>query len=236
MYKFLGIGAQKAGTTWLYEMLNQHPDISFPLGKEAHYWDKQYPKRTPAEYLSNFNSSTWVEGEITPAYAFLPLDIITVIYNLYPHLNLFFIIRNPIERAWSSAKMALGRAEMELNEASDQWFIDHFNSKGSLIRGDYESNLRNWTSIFNKKQLQVILFDDIKNKPRSILLECCKHLEINKFTDKQLESMPITNPVFSTPNELLRPSLRYHLESIYKNKIQSLESYLDIDLSHWLTT
>jgi len=36
---FLGIGAQKAGTTWLYQMLRQHPDVFFPPIKEIHYFD-----------------------------------------------------------------------------------------------------------------------------------------------------------------------------------------------------
>src|SRR5262249_41035314 len=38
---FLGIGAQKAATTWLYENLKRHPEIEFPAGKEVHFWDKR---------------------------------------------------------------------------------------------------------------------------------------------------------------------------------------------------
>lgn len=33
MLDFLGIGAQKAGTTWLYEQFNHHPQLAFPLGQ-----------------------------------------------------------------------------------------------------------------------------------------------------------------------------------------------------------
>ncbi len=39
MIDFLGIGAQKCGTTWLYERLAQHPQVRFPAGKEIHFWD-----------------------------------------------------------------------------------------------------------------------------------------------------------------------------------------------------
>ena len=38
---FLIIGAQKAGTTWLHRMLNQHPDIFFPEQKELHHFSNQ---------------------------------------------------------------------------------------------------------------------------------------------------------------------------------------------------
>lgn len=46
MLDFLGIGAQKAGTTWLYEKLRLHPDIAFPAGKEVHFWDQKYGSST----------------------------------------------------------------------------------------------------------------------------------------------------------------------------------------------
>lgn len=37
---FLVIGAQKAGTTWLYSQLQRHPDIWLPPVKEIHYFDR----------------------------------------------------------------------------------------------------------------------------------------------------------------------------------------------------
>ena len=35
---FFGVGAQKAGTSWLHAYLNQHPEACVPPGKEMHYW------------------------------------------------------------------------------------------------------------------------------------------------------------------------------------------------------
>lgn len=43
---FLGIGVPKAGTTWLYENLRQHPQLWLPPLKEIHYLD-----RPPYPYL-----------------------------------------------------------------------------------------------------------------------------------------------------------------------------------------
>ena len=36
---FMGIGAQKAATTWLAQNLRQHPDVWIPPRKELHYFD-----------------------------------------------------------------------------------------------------------------------------------------------------------------------------------------------------
>lgn len=44
---FLGIGAQRAGTTWLSQNLRQHPDIWMPSIKELHYFDRSY-RSTPS--------------------------------------------------------------------------------------------------------------------------------------------------------------------------------------------
>ena len=33
------VGATKAGTSWFYRLLHDHPDCALPAVKEAHYWD-----------------------------------------------------------------------------------------------------------------------------------------------------------------------------------------------------
>lgn len=44
---FFGIGAQKAGTTWLHQYLRDHPQVCVPeLFKEVHYWDTVRPPHT----------------------------------------------------------------------------------------------------------------------------------------------------------------------------------------------
>lgn len=233
MYKFLGIGAQKAGTTWLYEMLRQHPDISFPLNKEVHYWNKAYPNLSVEKYFSNFQHPELNEGEITPAYSFLAPKTIEEIHRHQPNLKIFYIIRNPIDRAWSSAKMALARAEMEFNEASDGWFIDHFNSKGSILRGDYEACLRKWSNIFDYKQILVIRFEELQLIPNEVLSKCCQHLGIKKFEALQLELMNTDQAIFSTLEHKANSYLKNHLFRLYQKKISHLEDYLGFDLSDW---
>ena len=127
MLDFLGIGAQKAATTWIYQQLSRHPQISFPAGKEVHFWD-QHRCNGAGWWLGLFadDRQGQKQGEITPAYATLDPATIREIAALLPDLRVFYSLRNPIARAWSSALMALERAEMTIDEASHVWFIDHF--------------------------------------------------------------------------------------------------------------
>lgn len=231
MLIFLGIGAQKCGTTWLYDTLAKHPRISFPAGKEVHYWDR--PDSLSLEAYSNFFSDlSLINGEITPAYGFLPVERIKMIYDNFPELRLIYFIRNPIDRAWSSARMALKRAEMLHEEASDQWFIDHFKSKGSISRGDYEACLRNWHSVYPSDQLLIVQYDSIVADPVKVANDCLKHLGLDVFFKAEDRDM-LSQRVFEGDSAKMRPSLHSALLEIYKKKIASLSEYLGIDFTNW---
>jgi hypothetical protein len=233
MLNFLGIGAQKAATTWLYENLSRHPEISFPAGKEIHFWDQFY-ERGVSWYRSLFESSDGtVKGEITPAYALLTEERVREIYGLNPQLRIIYIIRNPIERAWSAALMALERAEMTYEEASDQWFVDHFRSVGSLSRGDYEACLRRWRSVYPKGQLLVQRYDHISAAPRAVLKLCVEHIGADPSYYNEVEEDMLDAPVFEGTREKIRPTLFPILWQLYQARIEQLEKYLGEDLTAW---
>jgi hypothetical protein len=48
---FLCVGAQKAGTTWLYHQLNSHPDFWMPPIKELHYFNQMSHSRHPDQAI-----------------------------------------------------------------------------------------------------------------------------------------------------------------------------------------
>ena len=228
MIDFLGIGAQKTGTTWLHHQLIRHRALRLPEQKELHYWDA-YKHRGLDWYLAQFPSGG-LKGEITPAYGILPVEIIREIHSVFPELRLIFIIRNPVERAWSSAKMAVKNSEMLVKEASDQWFIDHFRSAGSLARGDYENCLRNWFSVYPRENLLLLRYEELAEDPLGLLEKCCRHLGVENCYSQ----LGISEKVFSSGPEPLRPSLKAQLQEMYWEKIQSLARYLGQDLSAWL--
>ncbi len=232
MPNFLGIGAQKCGSTWLYEILRRHERIDFPAGKEVHFWDINYHKGI-SWYSNLFSCDDFkIRGEITPAYAILKDDTIGIINKNFPELRLIYIIRNPISRAWSSAKMAIQRAEMTIDEASDQWFIDHFNSQGSLARGDYEKCIRSWRFFYSEEQLLILKYDLMKENPKIFIEQCLVHLGIGKELNKSMQ-LHLNDEIFPSEKIPIRKSIYKELLKIYSHKIDSLEEYLNEDLSSW---
>jgi len=226
MLNFLGIGAQKCGTTWLYKMLQEHPDIIFPAGKEMYFWNAEDYQQRIEWYQDVFKNHDQVSGEITPGYALLSDNRIAKIAQLYPELRLIYIIRNPIDRAWSSALMALKRAEMHIDEASDQWFIDHFQSQGSLQRGDYGHCIKAWRAHYAKEQLLILNYKEIALQPRALLRRCCTHLNVSQLPFDHIAHSLLTKKIFAGTGEPIRPTLRPILEKIYPPKTHKFEDYL----------
>ncbi|MEE3624937.1 sulfotransferase [Nitrospirillum sp. BR 11752] len=232
---FLGIGAQKSGTTWIYENLSRHPHVRFPAGKEIHFWDArrelgvtwwldQFGPRQPGLY----------SGEITPAYATIDTDTIHEIHALCPDLRLFYVLRNPIERAWSAARMAVLRAEMTMDEASERWFLDHFRSAGSRRRGAYAEAIRRWRSVFPAEQLMIALFDDLRSQPHAFLSRLCEHIGVEAGFYDEVPEESLRQPVFEGPSAPLPPPLRRALIDQYGETVGTLGHLLGINLSCWL--
>ncbi len=237
MPSFLGIGAQKAGTSWLCHWLARHPQIRFPEGKEVHFWDRDHLDELQW-YRSKVDPPTAPgirTGEITPAYAILSAERIREIHGFYPELRLIYLVRNPIERAWSAALMALQRAELGIEEASDEWFIDHFRSGRSRRHGDYAANIRTWESVFPKGQLLILRYDWIKSRPRELLERVANHLDIDggffsAFSDEELNQRVFPKGVPASHGHRLRPSLRPILVGLYLEPIRRLEALLNQSL------
>ena len=134
---FLGIGAQKAGTSWLHKNLRCHPQIYMPKTKELHYFDWR-PHRSLNTYAREFaGGEALVKGEITPYSASLPRWCIRYIHKLMPDTKLILFLRNPIDRAWSQALMNLVvHGKREIEDVTDQEFVDHLLHPRTFTRGD----------------------------------------------------------------------------------------------------
>jgi Sulfotransferase domain len=124
---FIVIGAQKSGTTSLFEYLRRHPDLCLPEAKEVPYFshDANYG-RDWAEYLRKafpFADPGRKWGTVTPHYMYGGIHDVTGrsdgspaesdertvplrIRDRLPDVRLIAILRDPVERARSHHAMA----------------------------------------------------------------------------------------------------------------------------------
>ena len=105
------LGAQKAGTTALYEYLAKHPGIVPSKRKEMHFFnnDRSYA-RGEKHYLADFELNTpWRRNKITldvsPGYLLPAEKTAERIFRFDPALKLMATLRDPVARAYSAWQM-----------------------------------------------------------------------------------------------------------------------------------
>jgi Sulfotransferase domain len=115
---FLIIGAQRAGTTSLFDALRRHPDVTGPaayedfvrLRKEVHFFDHRFENGidwyrsffplTVRRRLARRRGGDLVVGESTPYYLFHP-EVPARVAATLPDVRLIALLRDPVERAYS---------------------------------------------------------------------------------------------------------------------------------------
>ncbi|NCU31833.1 MAG: sulfotransferase, partial [Candidatus Moranbacteria bacterium] len=105
---FLIGGVQKGGTTSLSAELSAHPDILFSKKKEIHYFDLHY-KKSESWYHKHFAfMPNKINGECSPFYMYWR-PCYKRIHTYNPNIKWIFLLRNPIERAFSAYTMSKNR-------------------------------------------------------------------------------------------------------------------------------
>lgn len=100
---FLIVGAARAGTTSLYYYLKQHPDVFMSPKKEIDFFDvdKNFEKGLDwyERYFEGYTGQKAI-GEASPLYMYLE-KVPKRIAKVIPDVKLIFILRNPVDRAYS---------------------------------------------------------------------------------------------------------------------------------------
>jgi len=179
---------------------NEYPDI---ISKECHYWDKRH-HRSEEWYFSNFDYSYPCVGEITPAYAILSPRMVSRIHKLLPNITVFFIIRNPKDRTWTSIKKMIKKEKF--HSTDEESMIEHARSEKTILRNDYIRTLDNWTKLYNSSQFKVIFFDDLVNRPHLVLTELAIQLGVDCTFFGKLKADDLCLKINSSSSEIINPT------------------------------
>ena len=176
---FLCVGAQKAGTTTLYEILKQHPDIFLPQKiKETKFfvYEEKYAKGVQwyeKEFFRELKSQRAV-GEVDPAMMYEEKSAQRIFDTLGKGVKLIFIFRNPVARAYSHYLMSQrkGFDDLSFDEAiakeSERLIIapeKKFNFS-YFSRGLYAQQVERFLKLFPSENFLSLVFEDdfIKNR------------------------------------------------------------------------
>jgi hypothetical protein len=235
---FLIIGATKSGTTSLYHYLSQHPEIYMSHVKEPHFFayegqtlDFKGPgdmeiasqmivtEKWRYEQLFDGVTNEKAIGEASAMYLYCE-GTAERIKRYLPEVKLIIILRNPVERAYSSyihlrrdgrenLKDFLEALDAEESRIESNWMpIWHYKKMGF-----YYEQLSIYYQFFKKEQIKIYLFDEIKKQPMEIMQELYKWLGVD-------------------PNFVPDMSLKYNVSGLPKK--QWIHFYLR--KPHWTKT
>jgi hypothetical protein len=191
---FLIIGAQKGGTTYLYNVLRRHPYFQAAVKKEIHFFDTPRFGRGVDWYRTHFpqqqhrNGQRVITGEASPYYLFYPHAARRVAETI-PQAKLIVLLRNPVDRAYSDYQHTLRqgnetlgfgealelegerlRGEKEKILADESYRSIKYRRYSYLARGIYVDQLEEWHRHFDPNQLLILKSEDFFARP-SVTLE-----------------------------------------------------------------
>ena len=185
---FILIGTQKGGTTSLYNLLVQHPQIHTAARQDVHSFD-QYYENGFDWYCAQFPALApgHITGEASPFYMAHPRVAERIAHDC-PHTRLIVMLRNPADRAIShyeqefrrqhdTADLAKALADEEQRTAKDWAAL----AAGALLtrsnaqrfsyrqRGYYARQLQPYFDRFPRQQLFVLQSETFFTQPLDIL-------------------------------------------------------------------
>ncbi|MGB8275854.1 MAG: sulfotransferase [Alphaproteobacteria bacterium] len=192
---FIVIGAQKSGTTSLFQYLRHHPGVFIPPEKEAPFFDGDAPIDGARfdRYLERYfppsrNGHLW--GTVSPQYMGDRRSAARIRMML-PDVKLIAILRHPIDRAVSQFRMRVRRGlEPRPIEVAFEQLLQPRNAELArgqpatvagasdcyLVWSEYGRILEAYRALYPKNQLLVLFFDDLQSRPGHVLGEIVSYL------------------------------------------------------------
>lgn len=243
---FLVMGAQKSGTTALAYFLMQHPEIYIPAEKEMHFFDddaffKSCGSVDYTEYHKDFDAppGARVVGEATPIYMYWR-PATERIKQYSPSIKMIFILRNPIDRAYSHYRWLQKVMRNESLPFSVAIRLERIRRlrrfprqtrKYSYIdRGYYARQIKRLLQYFSLSQMLFIKTEDLRDNHESTLYRVFDFLGVSRIS--------YIKPAIVNDNQYppMSESDRMYLSKKFEKDIKDLEKLLAWDCSGWLTT
>ena len=172
---FIAVGPPRTATTWLDTVLRGH--VGLPLNvKETHFFTRNY-RQGLTWYERHFRhcAADPVVGEICAAYFENPQARERISTHL-PKCKIICTLRDPVERLYSYYKLMRhnGRTELPFEEA----LVRH---KQMMASSRYALHARDWQRDFGKRNVLVVLNDDLAKDSQAYLDSVTDFIRIERI-------------------------------------------------------
>jgi len=219
-------GLPKCGTSSLHYYLTQHPDIITPKKKEIRFFNQNndYHIKTYKKLL-NGNDKDKYTIDSTPYYSWrFNFNVPLKIKNYLPETKIILMFRNPADRLFSNFLM--NNPNGDINKEYNKYLKNPVQKNIS----QYSKILNNWNYFDNKKNLKVILSEDLYSNELNITNEIFKFLNLYQLTKIHTK---IISP--KKPRQFIKMTndTRKKILEIYKDEIINFEKTSGLE-TKWL--
>jgi hypothetical protein len=218
---FIVIGGQKAGSTWVAEVLAQHPEVFMYHTEIPFFEDPDYHASTLDDLATFFDAA----GD-KPAVGMKRPNLLTrpecparIAHDL-PDARLIAMLRNPVERAVSSyfhlmrsgllpvAPLEVGLRRILSGAYDTSWPAGAERTKGW---GFYYAGIQRYLEHVPREQMLFLLYDRIRTNAAGVFTEMCRFLGIRELDQPTFLERRVMEGNYSIARQqVLRPFLALH--------------------------
>lgn len=229
---FVGVGAQKAGTSWWSALIHEHPDVHRVARqpKELHffdeYWERPFGDADALRYTRYFpRPASGVAGEWTPGYM-VDFWAPALIARAAPETRILILLRDPVERY---------RSSMAHTDSMSRAPLGRQDAMGAYQRGLYAQQLRRIFLAFPRKQVLILQYERCRADPAAEFARTVRFLGLPPVTLSR-ESLAQAVNVTTGERSDLPADLRAALARAYSADLAALPALApEIDLTLWPT-
>jgi Sulfotransferase family len=236
---FVGIGAQRCGTTWWFGgALEAHPLVAIPPGrrKELHYFDRYWMHEVEPDFAARYarffpRPAGSITGEWTPGYMCDPWAV-PLLAEAAPEARFLIMLRDPVERYRSGIAPQL-RQSRERGYDSLSIVFAHL----ALLHSMYHAQVKRALEILGRDRVLVLQYERCVDDPLAEMQRTQRFLELEPLATmpRELELRVPSGMIFPLGDKPPLPArLRLELMSALADDVRQVAALCpELDLGMW---
>jgi hypothetical protein len=160
-----------------------------------------------------------VSGEICPGYARLSGDVIQEVTRRNPRVRVIYLLRDPIDRAWSAVAMHFRmRHGTSVCDSDPRDVIARLTRPKTLSHCEYGRNMTRWLEHVPPEQIHFGFFDRIIEDPNGCLAEVLEFLGVTSRVASRTAHVPVN----TSRGEKMSPEIERVIARLLKDEALSL--------------
>ena len=235
---FVGFGCGKAGTSWWYSLIRNHPQV---VQNRARYKELTYFQHFHYAGLSEEEISTYrmafaapdgsICGEWSPGYINNPFCA-EYLHKAAPDTKILILVRNPIDRGFSGINQRLQTYGKYYDLNPQQKYVYEIIDMQRLTWDSCTKGMKQVLKYFDRSQILVLQYEKCKAEPEQEIARTYRFLGV----DDQYKPGKIKRPVNPRNNSIrsLETHERRRLAEYFADDVyEMVKIFPEIDLSLW---